>query len=180
MRAGAGWGRGARLLAAAAAAWLSAAPAGAAVRVDSFLSLLRDGKRYDGMEIEVEGEAVGDVMPRGPFTWVNLRSPEDVALGIVLSPAQARLIRRTGDYTGAGDRIRAVGIFHRFAGRYGGETCLVAREVTVVRRGAATPHPVSGKRVTVALCSTALAAISLVLLGVKRRRSGPPPSPPSR
>jgi len=152
-------------------AWLSAAPSEAALRVDSFRSLVREGKMYDGMEIEIEGEAVGDVMSRGSYAWINVRSPEDVALGIVLAPEQARRIRQTGDYFHAGDRIRVAGTFYRFAPRYGGETCVVAREMTVVRKGFATPHPVSMRQVTAALALIAFSILLLIALAVKCRAS---------
>jgi hypothetical protein len=150
-------------------AWLSAAPSEAAVRVDSFLSLVREGKTYDGMEIEIEGEAVGDVMARGSYAWVNVRSQEDIALGIVLSPEQARRILQTGDYFRAGDRIRVTGTFRRFAAAYGGETCVVAREMTVERKGFATPHPVSRRKVTAAGALIAFSILELIALTVKRR-----------
>ena len=153
------------------AAWLSAAPTEAAVLVDSFLSLVREGKRYDGMEIEIEGEAVGDVMMRGSYAWVNVRSPEDVALGIIVTPEQARRIRRTGDYFHAGDHVLVTGTFYRFAPRYGGETCVVAREMTVVRGGFATPRPIARGRVNAALILTALTVLSLAALAVKCKKS---------
>ncbi|MEI6632848.1 MAG: hypothetical protein WCP22_03405 [Chlamydiota bacterium] len=149
--------------------WLSAAPSEAAIRVDSFLSLVREGKTYDGKEIEIEGEAVGDVMMRGSYAWVNVRSPEDVALGIILAPEQARRIRQTGDYFHAGDRIRVTGTFRRFAAAYGGETCVVAREMTVARSGFATPHPVSRRKITAALALIAFSILLLIALAVKCR-----------
>lgn len=157
-------------------AWLSAAPMEAALRVDSFLALVREGGTYDGREIAIEGEAVGDVMVRGSYAWINVRSPEDVALGVIVTPDQARRILRTGDYFHAGDHLRVTGTFHRFAPRYGGETCVVAREMTVARKGFATPHPVARRRMRAASILAALTVISFMALAVKCRR-GVPPSP---
>jgi hypothetical protein len=179
MRAGTGRGWRAVLLAGIAAVWLGADAYAEALRVDSFLSLVREGKRYDGMEIEIEGEAVGDVMLRGTYAWVNIRSSEDVALGIVVTPDQARRISRTGDYFHAGDRLRVTGTFYRFAPRYGGETCVVAREMRVVREGSATPHPAARRRVRAAISLMAFAILLFIALAVKCRMGGPlPPVPP--
>lgn len=173
MRTGTGRGWRAVLLAGIAAVWLGTDASAEALRVDSFLSLVREGKRFDRMEVSIEGEAVGDVMLRGTYAWGNIRSSEDVALGIIVTPEQARRIRRTGDYFHAGDRLRVEGTFYRFASAYGGETCVVAREMTVVRKGSATPHPVARRRVRAAISLTAFAILLFIALAVKCRMGGP-------
>jgi hypothetical protein len=103
--------------------------------------LIENAKAYNNQCVEYNGEAVGDVMNRGDFAWVNLHDGKN-AIGVWMKKEYAALIKYKGDYKFKGDTVSAKGIFHRACPQHGGDLDIHADEVVKVSDGCPTPHPI--------------------------------------
>jgi hypothetical protein len=68
----------------------------------SSTELINNAGEYDGKSVVYVGEAVGDVMVRGDFVWVNVNDGKN-AIGVWMSKELAKEIRFTGSYHSKGD-----------------------------------------------------------------------------
>ncbi|MGE5552200.1 MAG: OB-fold nucleic acid binding domain-containing protein [Bacteroidota bacterium] len=116
---------------------------------------------YDNQRVTLRGEAVGDLMTRGPVAWVNLYDGT-ATIGAYGPTSLLRRIESTGSYNKRGDEVRVSGIFHRADTRQGGELVIEATELTIVKKGYPSAHPVTYHR----LIRTAVSLAAAFLLGV--------------
>lgn len=126
-------------------------------------ALVKDGKKYDGKEVAIEGEAIGDVMRRGRIAWVNVLSSDGTAIGVVMQPDQLRNVGVMGDYSHRGDRLLVRGTMYRFAPMFQGETCIIAAEVTVLQKGHSIVHRPSAGKVALAIFLTVCCVACAIL-----------------
>lgn len=125
------------LLAAGALVFLAIGePAAAAARV-SIADLLAGAERFDGAEVRIAGEVVGDVMLRGDHGWINVSDGTGV-IGVWVPASEVRGLQG-GRYGLRGDVVEVTGTFRRADPRQGGETDVEGR--TVIRLEAARPLP---------------------------------------
>ncbi len=96
--------------------------------------LVNNAKIYDGKTVVYTGEAIGDVMVRGEFAWVNVNDGEN-AIGIWLNKESAQKIKFTGSYHSKGDRLEITGIFHRNCTAHGGDLDIHAQETRTISNG---------------------------------------------
>ncbi|MDI7253376.1 MAG: hypothetical protein QME89_12595, partial [Actinomycetota bacterium] len=138
--------------------------------------LVERAEEYDGQEVVIEGEAVGDVMIRGEEAWITVnddpysrRSLEEggefaglsnCGIGVVLPRKEAEKVKVLGSYKHHGDRVRVRGIFHRADPSHGGDTVIEGRFLEVVEPGYPIKHPFSYGKLAVGL-SLALVALFL-------------------
>jgi hypothetical protein len=121
--------------------------------------LVEDARFYDGARIEFEGEAVGDLMLRGDFAWLNV-SDGTRAIGIWAKKEMVKDIKITGDYNHVGDRIKISGIFNRACREHGGDLDIHAQKITMVKKGQMREHPLDIRKVLVTVI------LFLMVLGV--------------
>lgn len=145
----------ARLAATAASAPPNSDGAGGGYIVVSSQDLVENASQWDGKKVELEGEAIGDIMPRGDHAWINLLD-ESTAIGIWISQTTLPPLQFTGQYFSQGDRVRVRGIMHRACPEHGGDLDIHADSAAVVKLGAITPHPVQNDRLW-------LCAVSIIL-----------------
>jgi hypothetical protein len=112
-------------------------------------------KALDGLQVEFEGEAIGEVMERGSHAWVNLEDPGG-ALGVWVEAKALPKELAMGSWRRSGDLLLVRGIFHRACAEHGGDLDLHAESVAVLGKGSPTEHPVAPARLA--------AAFSLLLL----------------
>jgi opacity protein-like surface antigen len=144
------------------------APVARAEDVVRLNDLVEQAKARDGQVVTAEGEAIGDVMIRGEYGWVNISDgTNDIG---IWAPAEAlRQIRYVGRYHTKGDVVRVTGRFHRADPEHGGDLDIHAQSLTVVQPGGPVSHPVKPGRVPLALLS--LAAAGGLGLALKRTRA---------
>jgi hypothetical protein len=106
---------------------------GYAQRISS-TELINNAKEYDGKSVVYAGEAVGDVMARGDFVWVNLNDGEN-AIGIWLNKGLAKEIQFTGGYHAKGDRLEITGVFQRGCIQHGGDMDIHAQDIRKISPG---------------------------------------------
>ena len=120
--------------------------------------LIDNAKKYDGVLITYTGEAIGDIMVRGNYAWVNINDGDN-AIGVWVPSSEAKKISFTGSYKYNGDKIRVTGIFHRACKDHGGDLDIHSNSLQVIVKGSKKVQPVSNTK-------KAGAAALLLLSGV--------------
>ena len=146
----------------------AAAPSPMGLPVGS-AELIERAAEFDRRTVEYQGEAVGDVMMRGEFAWVNLYDGKN-AIGVWCPRALAGMIRCTGDYWHTGDTLRVSGVFHRACPEHGGDLDIHALALEKTGAGGRRERPFPRKKALAAAGISSLAAV-LYLLNRFRRRS---------
>lgn len=100
----------------------------------SSTELIKGAKEYDAKTITYTGEAIGDVMIRGEFAWVNINDGEN-ALGAWLSASLAKEIEFTGSYKTRGDSLEVTGIFNRACLEHGGDLDIHVQKLRKISPG---------------------------------------------
>ncbi|MCX6348520.1 MAG: hypothetical protein NTV79_03320 [Candidatus Aureabacteria bacterium] len=136
----------------------------AAGEITTVETLISSGAAYDGREVTIRGEVIGDIMERGGEYWLNVLSPEGVAIGVRAGRDQIESIACLGDYSHSGDTVAVKGIYYRYAQRFGGETCVIADEVRVVKAGATIAHPLPRGKILLSILLTLMSAGTAVIL----------------
>lgn len=97
-------------------------------------TLLANSFKFDQKTIEFVGEAIGEIMKRGNYAWVNVHDGQN-AIGIFLKYEDAKKIKYLGRYLIKGDIIWVKGIFNRSCKVHGGDTDIHALEFKVIKSG---------------------------------------------
>jgi len=126
-------------------------------------SLIESAETLDKTEVTVQGEAIGEIMNRGEYSWVNINDGTN-AIGIKLKTTDAQKIAYYGDYKNQGDLIRVTGIFNRACPEDGGETDIHGESVQIVKAGGPVTESVPLPKVIMAVSLTACAAAAVLLL----------------
>jgi hypothetical protein len=100
----------------------------------SSLELFTHAADYDGQNVIYEGEAIGDIMIRGPYAWVNVSDGEG-AIGIWMQKEFASSIVYSGSYKSRGDWLEIKGVFHNACPQHGGELDIHAESIRKIRTG---------------------------------------------
>ena len=125
-------------------------------------TLIQRAEFFDNKTIEYQGEAVGDVMIRGDFAWINVLQGGK-AIGIWLKTVDAKRIGITGDYFHVGDIIKVSGTFHRSCREHGGDLDIHAKRIEIVTPGHEIKHPIDTKKLVV-IALLLLAAFGFLLI----------------
>jgi hypothetical protein len=96
--------------------------------------LIKNAKEHDGKLVTYSGEAIGDLMMRGEFAWVNISDGEN-ALGVWMSVSLAKEIKFTGNYKTQGDNLEITGIFNRSCLAHGGDLDIHAQKLRKISLG---------------------------------------------
>lgn len=144
-----------------------AAPAAPAAIVSS--DLIERAREWDGKTVEYRGEAVGDVMKRGEYAWVNLHDGKN-AIGVWCPRRLLGAVEILGDYRHTGDTLRVTGVFHRACPEHGGDLDIHALALEKTGAGGRRERPFPRKKALAAAGISSLAAV-LYLLDRFRRRS---------
>lgn len=130
------------------------------VKAESVVSindLIEKAKEYDGQEVTIQGEAIGEGLDRGDYSWVNINDKSN-AIGIWLNTDKASKIVCYGNYKHIGDTVRITGVFHRACREHGGEADIHGTSMQIVQKGKQVKERITmGKVVyTGVLCLTAM------------------------
>jgi hypothetical protein len=125
--------------------------------------LIEHAKTLDGQEVIVQGEAIGERMDRGDYSWVNINDGTN-AIGIWLKKSEAEKIATYGNYKNIGDTIQVAGVFYRACNDHGGEADLHAISISIVKKGYTVNKQVEDKKIVAAIV---LCIIALVLVLVR-------------
>ena len=120
--------------------------------------LVEKAKEYDGKTVTLEAEAIGEVLERDAYAWVNINDKSN-AIGVYMPITEAKKIRFFGDYAHTGDTLLITGVMHNACVEHGGELDIHADKITIVRQGSDTTRPVSGVKIALFGLLALLAAL---------------------
>ena len=101
------------------------------IKIDS---LINNSKKYNGKIVEIEGEAIGHIMPRGGYAWLNINDGSN-SFSIWMSREDASKVNKLGKNAIVGDIIRVNGIFNERCFEHGGEMDIHARNIEKLKEG---------------------------------------------
>ncbi|MCM8762085.1 MAG: hypothetical protein NC905_03200 [Candidatus Omnitrophica bacterium] len=122
---------------------------------------------YDGKEVIVKGEVVGDIMRDGKSFWINIED-EGFFIGIVINAFQKEKIKYTGRYKIKGDVVKISGVYHLHCPLHSGERDIHAEQFEIIESGYKIPEVIESKRV---IGSILLVIITIFLLIYSNRKS---------
>jgi hypothetical protein len=134
----------------------------------SIKQIINDPKRYDGQEVTIQGEVVGDIMERKNGIWVNVDDGSE-SIGIWVTKDIMVKTPYIGNYKTKGNIYKIEGVFHNTCALHGGETDIHATELKSIREGYLLKHPISGQKFNVAFIFFTLAFIILGIYLWKNR-----------
>jgi hypothetical protein len=94
---------------------------------------------YNEKEILFHGEAIGQIMFRGEYCWVNVMDQDGNSLGCWMPSSFANDIQYLGRYKIQGDTLLLKGIYHSAREDHGGETELEVNDIVLLQRGKTLP-----------------------------------------
>lgn len=128
----------------------------------SSTELINNAGQYDNKAVTYQGEAIGDVMRRGEYAWVNIHDGEN-AIGIWLASNLADGILYTGSYQYIGDIVEVEGVFHRACPEHGGDLDIHAQKLIKIKSGRLRPERFNADKRAFALILAALLLIIWIL-----------------
>lgn len=135
-------------------------------------TLVENTSTYDRQVVTVEGEAIGEVLKRGEYSWVNINDGTN-AIGIWMKTSDADSLEYFGDYKHIGDNIRVTGVFSRDCTEHGGDVDIHCSSYKIVKSGHSVIDTVSSTKIIVAaiLACAALLIAYIYRKAVKKRKS---------
>ena len=142
----------------------------AAAEVVTSEELANEPEEYDGETVTFKGEAIGEVMIRGDFAWINV-GDETGAIGVFCPQEHLSEIEHEGSYKVKGDIISVRGIFHQSCPQHGGDTDIHAEKITLIQKGEEVSHSLEPWKVKLSIILSAIAfALIIINLIVRRLR----------
>lgn len=128
--------------------------------------LIENAKELDEKEITVQGEAIGEGMNRGNYSWININDGTN-AIGLWVKQKTAVKVDCYGNYKYIGDTIKITGIFHRACIEHGGEADIHVNNLKVVKEGYRVNNKISMVKVISTIIIVFMALIILLIFNKK-------------
>jgi len=129
-----------------------------ALDYNNFNNLIENSKKIDNNKITLKGEAIGEAMNRGEYSWVNI-SDGSTAMGIWIETEQARSIKNFGKYSYKGDIVEVSGTFNRACALHGGDMDIHASSIKIINTGGIITIPISNSKKNIAIVLTFITII---------------------
>jgi len=150
------------------AVFLVFSPGAAFSQTLSSSDLIDNAGLYDGKLVTFSGEAIGDIMKRGDFAWVNVSDGKN-SLGVWMSASLAKEIDFAGSYKTRGDKIEIVGVFHRACPEHGGDLDIHACSLRKIVSGGAVPEKTDLKKIKLSIILSGVLFLIWILTLFKRK-----------
>jgi len=132
----------------------------------NYNDLIENAKALDGKYIELKGEAIGESMRRGSYTWINISDGSN-AMGIWLTNQEADKVKTYGSYKFKGDMVKVAGTFSRACSEHGGDMDIHGQSLSLVETGHKVEQLLSEWKMKAA---ASLSIITLILFGIYYKR----------
>lgn len=130
--------------------------------------LIKDYRLYEGKTVLFAGEAVGDVMLRGEYAWVNLNDGVN-AIGVWVKADLARQIQHSGSYKAKGEWLEAKGIFNHNCPLHGGDLDIHAESLRRIEPGARIEERLDLNKRNIAFIFAAILCLIWILSLLSRK-----------
>lgn len=134
-----------------------------------FGALINNASKYDKKVITVKGEAVGEPMKRGNYTWVNIGDGSN-AVGIWMKNKDADKIGTFGSDKFRGDVLVVTGTFSRACSEHGGDLDIHGISVKIQSKGYKNSETLDKNTMTVSIILSAVTLCILMLYYHKRKQ----------
>lgn len=121
----------------------------------TFNDLVEKGKFFDGKTVKISGEAIGESMKRGSYTWINI-SDGTLPMGIWMKNEDADKVKIFGDYHHKGDVVEVAGVFYRACSEHGGDMDIHADSIVIIKKGESIVHALDHKKLNISIGLTVL------------------------
>lgn len=121
--------------------------------------LIENSKLLDKKEIIVQGEAIGEDLNRGDYTWVNINDTTN-AIGVYMTTKDSNEITMFGSYKKVGDKIEVKGVFNRVCKEHGGDMDIHSKEVTIIEKGELKNENIPSYKIILAVVLTIITFVS--------------------
>jgi hypothetical protein len=125
--------------------------------ITNFNDLIENGKALDGKTVTINGEAIGDMMKRGDYSWLNISDGSN-AIGIWGETSIINKVTTLGNYKQKGDMVEIQGEFHRACSEHGGDMDIHITNLSVIEKGRKVSQPIDYNKVKI-LSLLSLAAL---------------------
>lgn len=105
-----------------------------AANITKINNIIDNMSEFDGKTVTIEGEAIGEAMNRGPYSWLNINDGTN-AIGVYLKSSDAEKIKTFGDYKHIGDTVRIYGVFSKNSAEHGGDVVIDCSSLEIVQEG---------------------------------------------
>jgi len=130
--------------------------------------LIENAKQYDNQSVVFQGEAIGEVMRRGNFAWVNINDGTN-AIGIWVSEEMSKEINYLGSYKAKGDILEVEGIFHRACPQHGGDMDIHAQVIKKIQAGHAVKETLDTNKRNIVLILAGVLCLALIFQALKKK-----------
>lgn len=144
----------------------SAAAASDSVAIND---LIENSIGYDGQDVSMQGEAIGEVLERGGYAWVNV-SDGGNAIGLWMTLEDADKIEYFGDYKNSGDVIHVTGVFSRNCPQHGGDIDIHCAKVEIITSGHPVSETIHSAKITAAIILAVVSAAAIVYFFTRRNK----------
>ena len=124
--------------------------------------LIENEKVLDNQEVVIQGEAVGESLKRGDYSWINVNDGTN-AIGIWLDNKAAKTILHYGNYKNIGDIVEITGTFHRACTEHGGEADLHVKTIKIIKNGYVVKVEFNNTRIIYSIVFSLIALILFVI-----------------
>lgn len=134
--------------------------------------LINNAKQYDGEVVEYQGEAIGDIMARSGFAWVNLNDGTN-AIGVW---TDKNLIPKDMFYLGSfrytGDYLLVRGVFNKACIEHGGDLDIHAQNISLFKKGGPRKEESFEHKESVVLYFAGVLLCLLLISAIQKRKPG--------
>lgn len=131
--------------------------------------LIEKAEEHDGLEITIMGEAIGERLDRGVYSWININDGTN-AIGIWMKRSDAETISYYGNYGIKGDIIKIKGVFYRACEEHGGEADLHNISLEITEKGKVLKESMSHEKIIWAALLSAASLLLIILYGLRIKR----------
>jgi hypothetical protein len=133
--------------------------------------LIDRGREYNSKVVNIQGEAIGELLERGEYSFVNINDGTS-AMGIYLKTTDGDMIKYYGDYHNIGDSVRVTGVFNRACKEHGGDMDIHCDSIAVVSNGYERTHDILRWKINFIVILTPFVIYGLIkVYGIIRKKS---------
>jgi aspartyl/asparaginyl-tRNA synthetase len=135
-------------------------------------SLVNNMSKFNGQIVTIEGEAIGEAMNRGTYSWLNVNDGTN-AIGIWLPTSDAERITNFGAYKHKGDMVRISGIFLKNSSEHGSDIEIDCSSLEIIKKGYTIDEEITNVKIVTAtmLFSIVLMVIYIYFSVVKKTKN---------
>lgn len=138
--------------------------------ITDFGTLVDNAPKYDKKVITARGEAVGEPMKRGNYTWINIGDGSN-AIGIWMKNEDAFKVKTFGNDKYRGDILEVTGIFSRACSEHGGDLDIHAYSIEIQKKGYNNSEPLDKNVVTVSAILSFITLCVVMIYFYKRKQT---------